>query len=629
MRKTLLQALAPSLVVSAFLFSGCGDTTTDTETILNQEQAHEVKITKGLFNFLLPDEDIWHTAVNVTSTYNKSDKSININALCKKGISSDVSTYQVYINTDNKFYTGFSTGIFSWDVIGADYLIDDDALFKSTSKTNWEWEWVQDIDFSTSGSTTSNYNLNYKLNSDAVQAIFGDNIPSKIGISIEPVGDDWSDTGNYVSPRHVRINVSDAPHRPDMALIPHDANVEVGNEPNIFYMADSYPETNGLNRVIRVDMNDLNDLTYTSLYTNGDNPHSVDRAGDSSYFFIRTQNSKSFDVMNFQDDTVETVSLIDHKPRSIGATNLKYDIQLLTGKDMPVTDIIDINTHQVITTLGDRHNYDPATITSNGGTAASGHALWIDEDNFLMIDRVNKELITYHISKNQNGTLKFEKKSVIETDTTMHIVEKMLTNQKVDRDYNIMYAMAEGDYTKGIAPSVIELTFNPTTGILAKTGRKVVFSNSNKVIQNVKPTAHHGAVDSKYFYATILTGEVYIIDRTTMQIVSELEAKLGAGHIDFSDKHNLAIVTNHFSNFITVIDRDTLVVVKNIKIGFTHQHDANNKLIMQPHHGIFTADGDYFVNFSTQDGKMFMLNLETLEIDQTLYVGGAPEQSHS
>lgn len=439
----------------------------------------------------------------------------------------------------------------------------------------------------------------------------------------------WNDTGNYVQPRHVRINVSDAPHRPDMAVIPFDANVELGNEPNIFYMADSHPATNGLNRVIRVDMNDIDNLNYTSLYTNGDNPHSVDRAGGSNYFFVRTQNSKSFDVMNFDEGSVETVSLVDHKPRSIGAANLKYNIQLLTGKDMPVVDIVDIDTHNVITTLGDRHTYDPASITSNGGTGASGHAGWIDEDNFLMIDRVNKELITYNVSKNENGTLKFVKKSVIKTSSTMHIVEKMLTNQKVDRDYNIMYGMVEGDFTKGIAPSAIELSFDPATGVLSKTGRKVVFSNSNEVVQNIKPAAHHGAVDANYFYASILTGEVYIIDRDTMQIISEPEAKLGAGHIDFSDKYNLAIITNHFSNFVTVIDRNTLKVVKNIEIGFTHQHDPDHKLIMQPHHGIFTADGDYFVNFSTQDGEMFMLNLETLEIDQTLHVGGAPEQSHS
>lgn len=122
MTKKLVRTLAPSLVASVLLFAGCGGSTTETETTL--KEAHAVKITKGLFDFLLPDADIWHKAVKVTSTYNKADKSININALCEKGISSDVSTYQVYLNTDDNIFTGFFTGIFGWDVKGADYLID-------------------------------------------------------------------------------------------------------------------------------------------------------------------------------------------------------------------------------------------------------------------------------------------------------------------------------------------------------------------------------------------------------------------------------------------------------------------------------------------------------------------------
>ncbi len=137
--------------------------------------------------------------------------------------------------------------------------------------------------------------------------------------------------------------------------IPIDSNIELGLEPGVLYYADPRPQEHGLNRVLRID---CNNMTYRAIPVPGNNPHSIDRAGESDKFYVRTQNSYSFDVVNFTDDSVKTVDLGDHKPRAIGAYNKKYNIQLLSGKDMPIVDVIDVDSDRIIATLGDRNHYN-------------------------------------------------------------------------------------------------------------------------------------------------------------------------------------------------------------------------------------------------------------------------------
>ena len=412
------------------------------------------------------------------------------------------------------------------------------------------------------------------------------------------------------------------------SVIPIDSNIELKKEKNVLYYADPRPQEHGLNRVLRID---YAHMTYEAIPVNGINPHSIDRAGESDRFYIRTQNSDSFDVVNFKTGEVKSVNLGDHKPRAIGAYNKKYNIQLLSAKDMPVVDIIDVSTDRVVATLGDRNHYNKSQITSNAGAgSATGHALWFDEDHFGLIDRVNRVVRVYEVSKLDNDMLNIKETSTLSAGTAFHAIERdRFPISK--KDTRIFYAMGEGDLSQGFNPYVLELEFDPKLGVLKRTGRTAWLSQSSERVDNVSPTTHHAGVtpDGKYLIVPVSDGKVYIIDRKSMNIIKVLPAKLGAAHIEFSKSRNLAIVTNHFSNILTFIDLDDLSIKKELRIGFHHQFDPNDKHLFQPHFSYVSPDGQYYYTFATQDGDFLKIDLDSLEIVDKIHVGGAPEQAHS
>jgi hypothetical protein len=403
---------------------------------------------------------------------------------------------------------------------------------------------------------------------------------------------------------------------------PIDTNIEDSKDSGILYYADP-----GFNRVLKVD---YKNWSLDELRVDGINPHSVDRAGYSDKFYVRTQNSYSFDVINFETKEVKSIDLKDHKPRAIGGYNKKYNIQLLSGKNMPTLDVIDVYNDSIIATLGIRKEYNKEQITSNAGNgSATGHGLWLDVDHFALIDRVNKNVVVYKVIKNSDASLEFIKTYTLNTITAIHAIERNRFPVTRD-DISVFYSMGEGDITKGISPYVEELYFNAKTGEL-KSKRVTFLKQSNKKVSNISPTTHHGSVtpDGKYIVAPVLDGKVYFIDRKTMKIAKVLNAKLGAAHIEFSKSRDLAIITNHYSNYITIIDMKTLEVKSNIQIGFEHQFNSNNIHLFQPHFSYVSEDGKYYYTFATQDGVFLKINLDTLEIENTLHTGGVPEQAHS
>ncbi len=427
------------------------------------------------------------------------------------------------------------------------------------------------------------------------------------------------------------ITVSPAPSVE--GTIPIDSNIELGGESGILYYADPRPEENGQNRALRID---YNNMTFTDISVNGINPHSIDRAGETDKFYIRTQNSYSFDVVNFKTGEVRTIDLDDHKPRAIGAYNKKYNLQLLSAKDMPIVDVIDVNNDRVIATLGDRNTYDKSQLTSNAGAgSATGHAMWLDEDHFILIDRVHYDVLVYKVIENSDGSRGFERTSMVHAGTALHAIKRVAQPQ-TRKDLTTFYALGEGDLTKGYAPFVLELSFDPKTGVLSRTKRAdgkdriAYLSESMEKIDNVNPTTHHAGItpDGKYFVAPVFDGKVYFINRETMETEKIVQAKLGAAHIEFSKPLDLAIVTNHFAQELTIIDLKTLSVKKQLFIS-EHSFDPNNNHLLQPHFSYLSPDGKYFYTFATQDGDFLKINLETLEIEDRLHTGGAPEQAHS
>lgn len=413
------------------------------------------------------------------------------------------------------------------------------------------------------------------------------------------------------------------------AVVPIDTNIDFNLEPGILYFADPRTEEGGLNRVIRLNYQAMD---FTELAVAGINPHSIDRAGKTDNFYVRTQNSYSYDIINFKTSSVETVELEDtqrgvlpHKPRAIGGYNDKYKLQLLSGKDMPTVDVIDTTTGKVIVTVGDQNN--SYSLGTNAGEDGTGHAFWLDVDHFANIDRVSHLLRVYNVSK-VNNTLQFQHTQDFDTVYPVHAVER-IHDAKNLADSLTFYAMVDGKVDEGIAPSVLELTFDDLNKQIVK-GREVVFSQSIQTVNTIKPTTHHAALsaDQNYLIVPILDGKVYIIDRHTMQIEKIVNAKLGAAHVNVSKSQNAIVITNHFDEHVTILDGTSFEVLKHIKIS-DESFDPNHKHLMQPHFSYIGPKGRYYYTFASHDGMFIKIDLRTLEVVEELFTDGAPEQSHS
>ncbi len=414
------------------------------------------------------------------------------------------------------------------------------------------------------------------------------------------------------------------------SIIPIDTNIDFGLEPGVLYYADPQPAENGLNRALRID---YKAMEFTAVNVYGLNPHSIDRAGKTNRFYMRTQNDYAFDVVDFKKDSTKTIPLgieggddKKRKPRAIGAYNDKYKIQLLSAKNMPTIDIIDVETDTILAIVGDQNN--SYAVGSNAGEDGTGHALWFDEDHFGILDRVSSNIRLYRVSKDTDDTLRFDHVQDFKTRKAVHGIERV-ENATTRKDSLTFYAMVDGDVNDGTAPSVLEIRFNPNSEKLKK-GGEVVFEESIASVNTIKPTTHHSGIstDGKYLIVPILDGKVYFIDRKKMKLKKVLEAKLGAAHVNVSKEENVIVITNHFSHELTFIDAKSLEVIKHLEISH-HTFNPNEKHLLQPHFSYIGPDGRYYYTFATQDGTFLKIDLRTLEIVEDLFTDGAPEQAHS
>jgi len=537
-------------------------------------------------------------------------------------------------------------------------------------------------------------------------------------------------------------------------ILPHDTNLYFApkDEKGYLYFADPQPSENGKNRVIRVNYeamefnenDDSIELIEDAYLLDGEthsNPHSIDRAGKTNKFYVRTQNAYSFDVVAVMDGKlqyVKTVPLfvnidgeeVKYSPRAFGAYNAKYDIQLLSGKnasEYTMIGIVDVKTDEVI-----KHIYKAV---KGDGSTTTGHAKWLDADHFAVVDRGNHSLNVYRIFINEEGKIDAKNTGSIDTEAPVHAISRV-KNPKSKLDLNTFYIMGESVDVNGTKtpPFVRMLVFNAETGKFnleqtcssiqpcnsatsctsssscdtktscapssscdtktscasstscdtktsctstkscdTATSCSTTESNSSNIAlffdtdydqlkdKNVSATTHHinYTQDGQYIVVPVYDGKIYKIDRVNMQIVDSVdtgvEKGLGAAHIEFSNSLNLAVVTNHWSPYITILDvSDNEFKIKGyMKIyrdGSEDVHNPEEKHLMQPHFAQISEDGKYFYTFASQDnGRFVRVNLEeliTLEVDnenvfifenndddskimKSIDAEGAPEQAHS
>jgi len=198
MKKFFPKLVLGSFFASVIIFNGCGGDTADTKTaIQTNKQPH--KILKVL-DYEADHADDWQNFVDMKSSFELNNENFILDITFNEGITTDVAHFQIYLNTDSDRYTGYNDDI----VKGAEYLIEDGSLFKSTSDTEWEWEYIDEVYYISEELDDGKHHIMIDDNG-AATVLYNDN--GYIKVSIEPVSAEWTDTHNFVDEHKIAVSL--------------------------------------------------------------------------------------------------------------------------------------------------------------------------------------------------------------------------------------------------------------------------------------------------------------------------------------------------------------------------------------------------------------------------------------
>ena len=311
------------------------------------------------------------------------------------------------------------------------------------------------------------------------------------------------------------------------------------------------------------------------------------------------------------DGEFEKGKIVDlpFSPRTPNRNN-NNGLVLYSGADKPMFALIDSATDEVVAT-GGRNQVTKGTFDNYDSKWSTGHAQWINDKQFILPDRQTNELTLYKVSKEDNGAWNVEKTDSLIAPGSVHT----FFGKRMDANGDIkIFAPGEGhNKVNNTDANLYELKIS---GDNLSINRQV----------NVSGGLHHPGIhpNGKLIYAPTSNGQVNIINRENMEVIKTIEAGKGAGHVVFIAERNLALIVNHNDTFMTAIDITTHKKIKDFEVAVD---DPDHNTSLQAHTGRVSADKQYFYNFASDSGTFFRVNLDTLEVDKTVYTGGTPKQA--
>jgi len=371
------------------------------------------------------------------------------------------------------------------------------------------------------------------------------------------------------------------------------------------------------NRIVAIDVENMKLLSST--YTEGDTPYTIGRAGDEDKFYAITRGSNACDVLDIHSRKLIKRIPLEHSPRSC-AFNQYNNLQLISGKNKPMSSLVDVKTDTVIAVVGRNTTVNPLDY---GGSNATGHPIWIDTNTFALLDREIRQIVLYRVFKNETQWEVIPLHTLDTPTAVHHFIGRgpdAMNNGllKSDTLTDTFYAVTEGtaDNTPGnaITPSIIKIKYkNDSLSIIGETH-----------LPKESWGAHHATFtpDNKNIYLGLASGVLFIINKDSMEIVKSVNTGKGCGHTTFIPQKNLAVVTNHHDTFISIIDMTTQNKIADITVS----GPKINNTILQSHTSFTDLSGNFFYAFATDNGKFYEVDLNTLKVTRTLYTGGTPKQ---
>ena len=365
-----------------------------------------------------------------------------------------------------------------------------------------------------------------------------------------------------------------------------------------------------LNRMVVMKLSSMEMIQEIKIA--GEKVYSADYVtAEKSYITPRGSNFTQLLYRNFDGRFVVGDKIdLPFAPRTPNR-NRNTGLVLFSGADKPMYALIDSNNDTLIATGGrDEITFGIDNFDSKWST---GHAQWVSEELFILPDRETYELTLYRVTKAKN-TWDVKKVSSVTAPSSVHT----FFGTTIEENGNIkVFTPGEGhNESDNTDANLYELTISGDT-----------ISISRQV--NVSGGLHHPGIhpNKKIIYAPTSNGQIHIIDKESFEITKTIEAGKDAGHVVFIENRNLALIVNHNATFMTAIDITTHDVIKNIEVTDFNPDVDEKKTSLQAHTGRVSPDHKYFYNFASNGGTFFRVNLDTLEVDETVYTGGTPKQA--
>ncbi len=139
------------------------------------------------------------------------------------------------------------------------------------------------------------------------------------------------------------------------------------------------------------------------------------------------------------------------------------------------------------------------------------------------------------------------------------------------------------------------------------------------------------APDNNRLFVGTAGGYMHIIDVNSWKVINTVSTggmegvKSGSGHTCFAPQKGLAIVTNHQANYQTVINLATNRKIKDIYLPFEREGIFN---ATQSHTCYVDKANKYYYNAWTDGGVFYKIDLDSLSLVDSVYVGGIPIQGN-
>jgi len=359
----------------------------------------------------------------------------------------------------------------------------------------------------------------------------------------------------------------------------------------------------------RVDVIDIEKMelikTLETGHVDAHTPDIVSRENGNVKLYISNRHDGYVDVVESKSNEItKTIPLLFY-PRSMN-TNTQTRLTEVASTDKSAAAVIDTDTDEVVATVGDV-NLEVNT--------KCGHPYWLNDKDFVFIDRENRKLYTYRIEQNSSdpSVWNTQELNVLATPSPVHHILTPNVNGKRNYNATYFYGVAEGDYnqTSQHFPAILKLKFNKNSGMsIVETLELNTTGNSIDQMGG-----HHLDFlrDGKTLYAGSKEGHLFVVDYSTtpMHIVKAIDVGKGAGHSIEMKNQNKAIVINHTDKFISLIDTATHTKIKDIVVSQLPDSDVGQVQIQAHTQYRFSDDEKYFYMALTEEGKLIKVNLDT------------------